>query len=61
MNVGWGFEPFQRLTGFDLRAEWRAEIAELLSHEYASITPDRFHLTSTGLRYADYAAELFLR
>jgi oxygen-independent coproporphyrinogen-3 oxidase len=61
MNIGWAFDPFQKRTGFDLRTEWRSEMEELISHKYGQIDEDRFHLTPMGLRYADYAAELFLR
>jgi oxygen-independent coproporphyrinogen-3 oxidase len=61
MNIGWAFEPFQERTGFDLRTEWRSEMEELVAHQYGERDKDRFHLTPQGLRYADYAAELFLR
>jgi oxygen-independent coproporphyrinogen-3 oxidase len=61
MNIGWAFEPFQQRTGFDLRTEWRTEMEELISHQYGELNENRFHLTPQGLRYADYAAELFLR
>ncbi len=61
MNHGWGFEEFQQVTGHDLRAEWAGEMQTLVSRGWAVRTADRFHLTRVGLRFADGAAELFLR
>ena len=61
MNVGWQFEEFQRITGFDLRNEWSVEMKRLAGRGWAEILPDRFHLTRQGLRFADSAAEYFLR
>jgi coproporphyrinogen III oxidase-like Fe-S oxidoreductase len=61
MNAGWPWDEFQGRTGFDLRAEWSAEIAGLVSRGWAEATPTHFRLTRTGLRFADSAARLFLR
>ena len=61
MNAGWPLALFQQRTSFDLTEEWREDIAKLVGLEYAELTPDRFKLTRQGLRYADWAAELFLR
>ncbi len=61
MNRGWGFAEFTERTGFDLKAGWPAEMAELIRCGWAAETGDRFHLTRTGLRFADAAAERFLR
>lgn len=61
MPAGWRFEEFKSTTGFDLRQEWRREMKELHEKGWATISPERFHLTPTGLRFADAAAELFLR
>jgi oxygen-independent coproporphyrinogen-3 oxidase len=62
MNAGWPFADFTHRTGFDMRREWRAEMERLKSLGYAAERDeDAFHLTPTGLRYADWAAELFLR
>jgi oxygen-independent coproporphyrinogen-3 oxidase len=61
MNTGWPFEEFRRTTGFDLRDEWPAEMNQLVNRGWAEILPDSFHLTRQGLRFADSAAELFLR
>ncbi len=61
MNAGWPFAEFQRVTGFDLRGEWEEEIQKLLERGWAKISEDRFHLTHQGLRFADAAAEMFLR
>ena len=61
MNAGWSFEQFQQTTGFDLRDEWRSEMNQLAGQGLGKIEPDRFRLTREGLRFADWAAELFLR
>jgi coproporphyrinogen III oxidase-like Fe-S oxidoreductase len=61
MVAGWGFEEFTRVTGADLRHEWAAEMQELCRRGWAERTADRFRLTRTGLRFADAAAEMFLK
>jgi oxygen-independent coproporphyrinogen-3 oxidase len=61
MNAGWAFEEFQRVTNFDLRREWFAEMSRLTGRGWASRDANRFQLTPQGLRFADSAAELFLR
>jgi oxygen-independent coproporphyrinogen-3 oxidase len=61
MVRGWGFEEFAGRTGFDLRKEWRQEMNELASKQWGSFSDTGFRLTREGLRFADYAAELFLR
>ncbi len=61
MNAGWPFDEFLRVTGFDLRVEWRNDMAELERQGLARLGPDRFQLTDRGLRFADLAAERFLR
>ncbi|HAO79540.1 MAG TPA: coproporphyrinogen III oxidase [Verrucomicrobia subdivision 3 bacterium] len=61
MNAGWPFAEFERATSFDLRNEWAAEMNQLAERGWASRDTDRFQLTPQGLRFADSAAELFLR
>jgi oxygen-independent coproporphyrinogen-3 oxidase len=61
MNAGWPFDVFQQTTGFDLRQEWANEMADLVRRGFAQIDEERFWLTSRGLRFADSAAEQFLR
>ena len=61
MNAGWPFADFQRTTGFDLRSEWSSEMEQMVANGWASRSADRFHLTHQGLRFADAAAEMFLR
>ena len=61
MNAGWPFEEFKHTTGQDLRNGWSAEMDSLVQRGWASRTPERFQLTNRGLRFADAAAELFLR
>jgi oxygen-independent coproporphyrinogen-3 oxidase len=61
MNSGWPLAEFERVTGYELKTEWRPEIEELVSQNWARLESDRFQLTPEGLRRADYAAELFLR
>jgi oxygen-independent coproporphyrinogen-3 oxidase len=61
MVAGWPFDEFTQRTGFDLRREWATEMAELAQQGMAVIEPERFRLTPRGLRFADLAAEKFLR
>jgi oxygen-independent coproporphyrinogen-3 oxidase len=61
MNSGWPFEVFEQATGFDLRREWSGEMEKLSGRGWAKTSDDRFHLTHQGLRFADAAAEMFLR
>ena len=61
MVAGWPFEDFQRATGHDLRGEWANEMKQLAERGWRRIAPERFQLTPQGLRFADSAAEMFLR
>jgi len=61
MVAGWGFEEFKNITGEDLREGWNDEMDQLCQCGWGERTNDRFRLTRTGLRFADAAAELFLR
>jgi coproporphyrinogen III oxidase-like Fe-S oxidoreductase len=61
MVAGWPFDQFQRVTGFDLRDGWPAEMNQLVKRGWGRRDPQRFQLTQEGLRFADAAAELFLR
>ena len=61
MVAGWPFEEFRRATSYDLREEWAGEMRQLTEQGFGKIAPDRFQLTREGLRFADGAAELFLR
>jgi oxygen-independent coproporphyrinogen-3 oxidase len=61
MNAGWPFEDFQRATKFDLRSEWESEMSQLTERGWALRDAEKFQLTHEGLRFADSAAEMFLR
>jgi len=61
MVSGWPFEDFKRTTGHDLRSEWAEEMKQLTERGWGQIAPERFQLTRQGLRFADSAAEMFLR
>lgn len=61
MNAGWPFDTFLSQTGFDLRIEWVTEMALLIQKGWAEQTATHFRLTRSGLRFADSAAQLFLR
>lgn len=61
MNTGWPFDEFKQTTGFDLRNEWSQEMNQMVSNGWAEKLTDRFYLTRKGLRFADSAAEMFLR
>lgn len=61
MNAGWPLHEFRRLTGYDLASGWAQEIEQLVERGYGDRSGDRFRLTPSGLRFADWAAEQFLR
>jgi oxygen-independent coproporphyrinogen-3 oxidase len=61
MVAGWPFEQFHQLTGHDLRQEWAADMAQLVAQGWGRLTLEEFRLTPEGLRFADSAAQLFLR
>ena len=61
MNSGWPFETFKRVTDFDLRQEWKSEMEQLAECGWAVHDMENFRLTREGLRFADAAAELFLK
>ena len=61
MNAGWPFNQFQQTTGFDLHDEWADEMSQLVDLGWGCIELDRFRLSKQGLRFADAAAQAFLR
>ncbi len=61
MNAGWPLAEFQSRTGYELPREWKSEIAQMIHLGYARLDDTKFQLTPKGLRYADWAAEQFLR
>ena len=61
MNVGWQFSEFQTTTGHDLREQWHDDMQQLVERGHAEQTAESFRLTPLGLRFADAAAELFLK
>jgi len=61
MVEGWPFDQFLQVTGHDLRKEWAADMDQLERQGWGRALPDRFQLTRQGLRFADAAAQLFLR
>jgi oxygen-independent coproporphyrinogen-3 oxidase len=61
MNAGWPLVQFKNRTGFDLRQEWSGEIQQIVQLGYGCLDEERFRLTRQGMRYADWAAELFLK
>ena len=61
MNAGWPFDEFQQVTGCNLRGEWGADMKTLVERGWAELQPNRFRLNRRGLRFADAAAEMFLR
>jgi oxygen-independent coproporphyrinogen-3 oxidase len=61
MNAGCNFAEFQQTTGFDLRGEWAGAMDELAAKGWGERTAENFRLTPRGLRFADAAAEMFLR
>jgi len=61
MIAGWPFEQFRQITGHDLCQGWSGEMDQLALQGWGERKPDRFQLTPQGLRFADAAAQLFLR
>jgi len=61
MTAGWGFEEFRQVTDYDLRTDWSEEMKQVVKRGWGRMAKDRFQLTRQGLRFADAAAELFLR
>jgi len=59
--AGWPFEEFRRTTGHDLRGPWAGDMSRLVEQGWGRLSPERFQLTRAGLRFADAAAQLFLR
>jgi oxygen-independent coproporphyrinogen-3 oxidase len=61
MVAGWPFEDFRETTGHDLRKEWSGDMQRLERQGWGQIEQKGFRLTVQGLRFADAAAEMFLR
>ena len=61
MVAGWPFRTFAEVTGFDLRDEWAADMADLVRRGWGRLSEDHFQLTEEGLRFADATAQAFLR
>ncbi len=61
MNVGWRFDEFQQVSGFDLREGWATEMSEFVSNGWAEKDEEGFRLNRRGLRFADSVAEAFVR
>lgn len=61
MTAGWPFEDFRRVAGMELREEWAANMQTLVERGWGELRPERFRLNRQGLRFADAAAEMFLR
>jgi oxygen-independent coproporphyrinogen-3 oxidase len=61
MVAGWPYEDFLQTTGHDLRTEWANDMDSLIVRGWGRRSADGFQLTHEGLRFADAAAEMFLR
>lgn len=61
MVAGWPFEQFLQATGFDLREHWEPEMQLLREQGLGFRDATGFRLTRRGLRFADTAAEMFIR
>jgi oxygen-independent coproporphyrinogen-3 oxidase len=61
MTAGWGFSEFTSVTGQDLRVEWAEDINRLVAQGWGERSGEGFRLTSAGIRFADAAAQMFLR
>lgn len=61
MPAGWSFDAFKKATGFDLREGWASEMNQLIARGWAVMDANSFRLNEQGLRFADAAAQEFLR
>jgi oxygen-independent coproporphyrinogen-3 oxidase len=61
MPAGWPFADFLKITGHDLRGDWAENMRELAANGWGQLEADGFRLTRDGLRFADAAAQFFLR
>ncbi len=61
MNCGWSFAEFQTVTNLDLRSHWLNDMNDLVEQGLGQLDNLGFRLTPRGLRFADAAAQLFLR
>jgi oxygen-independent coproporphyrinogen III oxidase len=61
MVTGWPFDKFRQVTGHDLREHWSGDMQQLVNCGWGRFDPEGFRLTAAGLRFADSAAQLFLR
>jgi oxygen-independent coproporphyrinogen-3 oxidase len=61
MVAGWPFADFERVTGFGLPEQWGKELDQLVRQGWGDRGETGFRLTREGLRFADSAAQLFLR
>lgn len=61
MNRGWRFDEFLATTNFDLRGPWHEDMADLVQQDLGLLDGDGFRLSPRGLRFADAAAQSFLR
>jgi len=61
MLIGWSYDEFLETTGYDLRDHWAGEMSALVERGWAAATDTYFRLSPRGLRFADAAAEVFLR
>jgi oxygen-independent coproporphyrinogen III oxidase len=61
MTAGWPWDLFRAVTGLELRDHWGAEIQRLVECGWACADEERLRLTPQGLRFADAAAQEFLR
>jgi oxygen-independent coproporphyrinogen-3 oxidase len=61
MVAGWNFAVFREMTGHEMPSEWAEDMELLVQRGWAERGKDWFRLTPLGLRFADAAAEQFLR
>ena len=61
MNCGWQFDEFLATTRFDLRGPWRDDMEDLVQKDLGLLDDEGFRLSHRGLRFADAAAQSFLR
>ena len=61
MSRGWRFDEFYQATGFRLEEQWPEEMERICLRGDGEFFEGGFRLNRKGLRFADLAAEDFIK
>jgi len=59
MNAGWPFAEFRRVTDFDLRDGWSAEMNQLVERGWAAHDDQRFSAHPAGIAFCGFGGGTF--